>query len=512
LAFPLLLLASFAPVSFAQAAGDTTAADQQRVAAIETKLNELNDALSQTEKMLEKSQAEIQVLHAQLDALRAQSAGASASVPPPDIQNDTQNDTQNAVTARPSELEAMREQQDAMQAEIKQHDQSKVGTFSKYPLRLSGTILFNAFSNAGVVDDTDLPTIALPRFPGSSHDSSGATLKQTLLTLDATGPRIAGARSSASVSIDFFGGVSSNSYGYSSSAGVVRMRQSWISLDWYKTTAQAGYTVPLISPLSPTSYATVAQPGLAGSGNLWTWSPQLQVEQRIPFTEQRRIGLEGGLIEPPAYGYTATQLDSPVEASRHPGYEGRISYSADETRKGVPRPFVLGVSGYSAHQFYSSATQIHSWAVTGDWQIPVFRWFALTGEAYRGRALGGLGGGTYKDIVTGPDSVTGLTRTTGVETAGGWSQLKFIPNLTFQLNAAFGLDDAFGSNFDQFNFSPATEAMISSTRNSSVVANLIYRPKTYLILSPEYRHIKTWPYTGSANTANIFTITAGYSF
>ena len=276
--------------------------------------------------------------------------------------------------------------------------------------------------------------------------------------------------------------------------------------------AAHGYTVPLISPLSPTSYATVAQPGLAGSGNLWTWSPQVQVEQRIPFNEQRRIGLEGGLIDPPASGYTATQLDSPVEASRHPGYERRISYSADGTRNGVPRPFALGVSGYSAHQFYSSAPEIHSWAVTGDWQIPIFRWFALTGEAYRGRALGGLGGGTYKDVLTGPDAVTGIIRTIGVETAGGWSQLKFIPNSTFQLNAAFGLDDAFASNFDQFNFSEATEAMISSTRNSSVVANLIYRPKTYLILSPEYRRIKTWPYTGPANIANIFTITAGYEF
>ena len=84
LAFPLLLLASFTPVSFAQAADDATAAEQQRVVAIETKLNELNDALSQTEKMLEKSRAEIQALHAQLDALRAQSAGNSASVPPPD--------------------------------------------------------------------------------------------------------------------------------------------------------------------------------------------------------------------------------------------------------------------------------------------------------------------------------------------------------------------------------------------------------------------------------------------
>ncbi len=504
LAFSLLLLASFTPTSFAQATDDATAAEQQRVAAIETKLNELNDALSQTEKMLEKSRAEIQALHAQLDTLRAQSAGASASVPPADAQHGN--------TAQPPELEAMREQQDAMQAEIKQHDQSKVETFSKYPLRLNGLILFNAFSNAGVVDNTELPTIALARFPGASHGSSGATLKQTLLTLDATGPRIAGARSSANVSIDFFGGVSSNVYGYNYASGVVRMRQSWVSLDWYKTTAQAGYTVPLISPLSPTSYATVAQPGMAGSGNLWTWSPQFQVEQRIPFNEQRRISLEGGLIDPPASGYTATQLDSPVEASRHPGYEGRLSYSADATRKGIPRPFSIGISGYSAHQFYSSATQIHSWAVTGDWQIPIYRWFALTGEAYRGRSLGGLGGGTYKDILTGPDSVTGLTRSTGVETAGGWSQLKFIPSSTFQLNAAFGLDDAFASNFEGFNFSAATEAMISSTRNSSVVANLIYRPKSYLILSPEYRRIKTWPYSGPANTANIFTVTAGYEF
>jgi hypothetical protein len=41
---------------------------------------------------------------------------------------------------------------------------------------------------------------------------------------------------------------------------------------------------------------------------------------------------------------------------------------------------------------------------------------------------------------------------------------------------------------------------------------LIYRPKSYLILSPEYRRIQTWPYEGSPNIANIFTITAGFEF
>ncbi len=486
-------------------ADDASSADQQRVAAIEAKLDELNEALSQTEKMLEKSRAEIQSLHSQLDTLRAQTG-----TPSPDT---TVADPQNANAGPPTreELNALREQQDAIQAEIKQHDQTKVETFSKYPLRLSGLILFNAFSNAGVVDNTELPAFALPRFPGASHGSSGATLQQTLLTLDATGPRIGGARSSAEVSVDFFGGVSTNNYGYSSSAGFLRMRQTWASLDWYKTTAQVGYTMPLISPLSPTSYATVAQPGLAGSGNLWTWSPQLQVQQRIPLTEQSRIGLEGGLIIPPASGYTATQLDSPVEASRHPGYEGRLSYRVDGSRKGIPRPFVLGVGGYGANQFYSSTTQVHSWAATADWQVPIFKWFELSGEAYRGRALGGFGGGAYKDIFTGIDSTTGLSRTNGVATAGGWSQLKFIPGSTLQANVAFGMDDAFTSNFDGFNLPPDTETQLNS-KNRSFVGNLIYRPKSYLILSPEYRRVQTWPYEGSASVANIFTITAGYQF
>jgi hypothetical protein len=504
--FLLAALAFSLPCSSALAfADDAATADQQQMSAIENKLDELNAALVQTEKMLENSRAEIQSLHSQLDTLRAQDAADSLNHAAAGLQDPDPNGT------HPDSLEAMREQQEAMQAEIKQHEQTKVETVSKYPLRVSGLILFNAFSNAGVVDDVDLPTIAVPRFPGASHGSSGATLHQTLLNLDATGPRLAGARSFAEISLDFFGGAATNSYGYSNSAGFVRMRQTWASLDWYNTTAQAGYTIPLISPLSPTSYATVAQPGLSGSGNLWTWSPQLQVEHRIPLTEQRRIGLEGGLIDPPTSNYTSTQLDNPVEASRHPGYEGRLSYRADGSWKGIDRPFVLGIGGYSAHQSYTDTPQIHAWAATADWQIPLYKWFGLTGEAYRGRSLGGLGGGGYKDIFSGTDSTTGLTRTTGVATAGGWSQLNFTLSPIFQANAAFGLDDAFTSNFDGF-ILPVNPDTVLYTRNQSVVANLIYRPKTYLIFSPEYRHIQTWPYTGSASIANIFTLTAGYAF
>jgi hypothetical protein len=473
-------LLAAAPVCLAQ-----TPPDQQHVQSIDQKLNDLADALAQTQRLLDKSTAEIKELRGELDTLRAQTAAV-------------------APAPQKEEVEALREQQDAMQAEIKQHDQTKVETVSKYPLKISGLVLFNAFSNAGVVDDSQLPTLALPRFPGASHGSSGATLRQTLITLDATGPRIGGARSSAEVSVDFFGGVASNEYGYNASAGVVRMRQGYVNLDWYRTSAQAGYTMPLISPLSPTSYATVAQPGLAGSGNLWSWSPQIKVEQRFALSDRHTIGLEGGLIDAQSPGYTATQLDSPVEASRHPGYEGRLSYRGAAGH--------IGIGGYSAHQFYSATPEIHSWAATGDWQIPITKWFELSGEAYRGQSLGGFGGGTYKDLLTGTDSVSGLTRSTGVETAGGWGQLKFRLSPIFEANGAFGLDDAFGSNFEGLIFPAGANPLELTTRNQTFVANLIYRPKTYLILSPEYRHIQTWQYTGSGNVAHIFTVTAGFQF
>jgi hypothetical protein len=486
---------------------------QQRMAEIERRLDEVTTTLSQTQQALEQSLIEIQKLHAELNALKQPPAGNTPTFPESaTTKNATANGTPAGSSSSNDDLQALHEQQDALQAEIKQHEQIKVETASKYPVKVTGLILFNAFSNAGVVDNAELPTIAFPRQPGSSHGSTGATMRQTLLGLDATGPQLWKAHSSAEISVDFFGGLSSNTYGYSTPTGLLRLRQTQASLDWEKTTAQVGVTEPLISPLSPTSYATIAMPALSASGNLWAWSPQLRVEQRIPFSDQHRLGLEAGLIYPQSVGSNNAQLVSPVEASRRPGYEGRVSWRADGNSTGTPHPFVLGIGAYSSSQYYNSTTSIHSWAVTADWQVPLFKWFQITGEAYRGRALGGFGGGSYKDILTGTDSITGLTRRSGVDTVGGWSQLKLRISPTIEANAAFGLDDALSSNFDGLNLSSSTNPLEFNARNSSVIGNLIFRPKTYLILSPEYRRIQSWLYSGPASIANIFTITAGYQF
>ncbi|WP_213805486.1 hypothetical protein [Granulicella sp. dw_53] len=489
-------------------------ADDGRAADIENRLNAVTNTLNQTQQLLEQSMQEIRRLRGELETLRSQAStkpSFSGVANPGTLGAEPASAASSSVSTK-EDMEALHEEQDALQAEIKQHEQTKVETTSKYPVRISGLVLFNAFSNAGVVDDAELPVLALPRNPGSSHGSSGASLRQTLLALEATGPRIGGARSAAEVSIDFFGGVSSNTYGYSNSQGSVRMRQSKVSLDWDKTTAEAGYTVPLFSPLSPTSYTTVAQPALSGSGNLWMWSPQIRVEQRIPLSDRSRVGLEAGLISPPSPNYVSTQLDTPVEASRRPGYEGRVSYRVDSKAGTVSRPFVLGIGAYSASQFYHSSTQIHSWAVTADWQIPLSQHLELSGEAYRGRALGGFGGSTYKDVLTGTDPVSGANRTVGLDSVGGWSQLKvrFTPSL--EANGMFGMDNAFASNFDSLVLSTTDNPLQLYARNQSVVGNLIFRPKTYLIFSPEYRRIKSWRYTGPANVADIFSLSAGFQF
>jgi regulator of replication initiation timing len=518
IAVSLLLPALHCPPLLAQAANGqsppgvpASSSDNERIANIEQRLNNVTAALTQTQQALEQSLLEVQRLRAELDTLQPRASSVPA-IPAPAASPNPASEPAAASSSSSDDLKALHDQQDTLQAEIKQHEQIKVETASKYPVRVTGLVLFNAFSNAGAVDNAELPTLAFPRFPGSSHGSAGATMRQTLLGLDATGPQLLNASSSAEISVDFFGGLSSNIYGYSSPTGLLRLRQANASLDWEKTTAQVGVAEALISPLSPTSYATLAVPALSASGNLWAWSPQIRVEQRIPFSDQHRLALEAGLIYPESSAYTSTQLVSPVEASRRPGYEGRISWRADGNSTGTPHPFVLGVGAYSGSQYYNSTTSIHSWAVTADWQIPLFKRFEITGEAYRGRALGGFGGGSYKDVLTGVDTITGITRTTGVDAVGGWSQMKLRIRPTMEANAAFGIDDALASNFDGLILSSSTNPLEDYARNSSVIGNLIFRPKTYLILSPEYRHIRSWSYSGPANVANIFTITAGYQF
>ncbi|WP_158944214.1 hypothetical protein [Granulicella sp. S190] len=479
---------------------------------LERRLETITSSLDAAHQQLEESQKEIQELKQELALIKKQMASTQPSSEPV-----SSPEAFDAAKTTASTIEDLQERQQTLDAQVKLHEQTKVESDSKYPVRITGLLLFNSFINRGIVDNLDLPEIAIANNSDSGNGSAGASFRQTILGLQGFGPVIAGAKSSADVNLDFFGGLA---YGSSAtSAGIVRLRTASINLDWDHDSLQVGMVAPLISPLSPTSYATVAVPGLAGAGNLWTWSPQLRYAHQIPMQSGRQFQFEVGLWDPQAAGYSTNLLfrtPSPGEYSKQPAYETRISYgTATKDTYGNStneHPFQIGLSGYYGRQSYPYGESLDTWAFATDWRVPLSNRFEISGEGYRGLGLGGLGGGVYKDILIGVNQSNGQPTYRGLNAIGGWTQFKTRFSRTIEANASIGLDNGFARDFHTLVFpATATEVQLRA-RNEMVVGNLIFKPKTYLILSPEFRKIWTWPIYGAGNTADVFTLSAGYQF
>lgn len=465
----------------------------------EQRLQVISAALASTRQQLNQSQQQLNDLRDELSRLKVQNPSAKATIPDSD-------EVRNSSDRTTKEIE---ERQATLEAQVKLHEQTKVESGSKYPVRLNGLILFNAFANRGMVDNIDLPTIATLRTSEARNGSVGATFRQTIIGLEGGGPRIAGARTFADVSLDFFAGLAYSNFGTAS--GIARLRTASINLEWARDSIQAGMVGPLISPLSPTSYATIAEPGLAWAGNLWTWAPQLKVSHRFLISDEQQIQLEFGLWDPPAAGYNSSDVfraPSPGEQAKQPGYETRISFGSLTGEHGLQ----LGLGGYYSRQSYTSYKHNGSWAVTTDWRLPLGRTLEVSGEAYRGQSLGGLGGGAYKDVIYGVNRVSGLPSFRGLNAVGGWMQLKSRFGSLVEANTALGQDNGLAGDFHALILPAATTATQLRARNRMIVGNLIFRPKTYLIVSPEYRRIWTWPIQGDGSTADVFTFSLGYQF
>jgi len=484
-------------VAFAQQAPlpDANAAAAQ----MQQKLQRLSADLNAAQERLQQSEREIQRLQDELATLQAQVPGAAptAGAAGPVVASSSVPSAQDTA-----------EKVEVLQAEVKTHEQIKVESASKYPVRLTGLVVFNAFINKGAVDNVDVPSVAIPQAPGVSNLATGASIRQTILGIQATGPRLFGAKSSAEVNLDFYGGIPYSNYG--TDGGLVRMRTAALRLTWDKDYAEVGLVEPIISPLSPTSYASVSEPALAWAGNLWTWAPQLSYKHRFGSATAPHFAWQAALWDPPAAGYNTGDVfraPSAGERSAQPAYETRLSFARDDKADGLQ----VGLSGYYSRQSYTNRSG-DSWAGTADWRLPVGRVFELSGEAYRGRALGGLGGGVYKDVVNGTDRVTGLATFRLLNAAGGWAQAKFRLTPAIEANAAFGEDGGFSRDFHSLVLAGGGSNSQNRARNRMTTLNMVFAPKTYLILSPEFRRIWTWPVSGNAYTANLFTLSFALRF
>jgi hypothetical protein len=317
-------------------------------------------------------------------------------------------------------IERLEEEQQLLSAKVQEQYQTKIESTSKYRMRLSGAVLMNLFTNRGAVNDIDFPSIAVQYSPLGHRGSTGASVRQSLIGFEVFGPQITGAQVSADVQFDFAGGFPETPDGVA--LGLPRLRTGVVHLVWPRTSVIAGQDLPFISPLSPSSVASLAVPAFSYSGNLWTWTPQIRVERRVAVTDNSGILLQGGILDPltgelPDSEYY--RMPQAGEASRQPAYASRIAWD----RRSAGGPLAIGIGGYYSRQDWAFHRNVDAWAVTSDWIVPMPGRLEFSGEMYRGRAVGGLGGGIGRStIFSGPITDT-ATQVRGLNSTGGWAQL-----------------------------------------------------------------------------------------
>lgn len=470
---------------------------------LEKQVEQLTETMAGMQAKLEESQRQLEQMHQQMVSLKQQISDAG----------DEATTIQTAQQLS-KEVDEIRERQGMQESQIATHEQTKVESESKYPLKLTGLILLNGFVNTNKVDMVATPTIA-----SSGAGSTGASVKQTILGLEARGPHLFGATSRADLRVDLDGG--SQPSGGSNEAyngDILRLRTAHAMLDWDHTEAFFSYDRPIVSPLSPDSLTAVAIPALAWSGNLWAWNPQFGVTQDISLSARQGLRLQAALIDvqnpPVLYNApsTATSATSTppsyAEQSRWPGVETRFGFLADKSGSGAQ----LGLGGFFAPHRTTGGTRWNAWAGTLDYRQPLLERMEFTGSFYRGQSLGGLGGSAYKDYIFLADSTNpGDSYFQVFDDVGGWAQLKQRAGERLEFNAAFGIDNVPAGQLRPF-AGTATAIYQNLARNRTYTGNVIYSPSTYLLFSLEYRYLLSSPVIGTTNPSNIIGIAAGYKF
>jgi hypothetical protein len=463
-----------------------------------------------------RAQAQLDEMRQQLLALQRQmeQSGATVTAPEPSAATPAASPsvTESAPLYTAAAIDDLREQQAIQESQIATHEQSKVESESKYPLKITGLLLLNGFVNTRQVDMAATPTVAVP---GSG--STGTSVRQTMLGFDARGPHLFGARSYADLSVDFDGNPQSSTAAanytghYNTSTTLLRLRTAHAGLQWQRTDAYFSLDHPILSPDAPTSLTAVAEPPLAWSGNLWTWNPQLGVTRDLKFAGSPMVRLQAALIDvgdAPLSPAAATGTPpNAAEQSRWPGAEARIALMGSK-----PEGSHLGVGGYFAPHLTSViGRRFDSWAGTLDAKLLLPARLEFSGSFYRGEALGGLGGGGYKDFAYRVDPDTGGYYFRPLEDVGGWAQLKKRIGERVELNAAFGLDNVFAQELRHYTV-PGGTAYQNLARNRTYTGNVIYSPSAYLLFSLEYRNLESSPIVGLPAGSNVIGIAAGYKF
>jgi hypothetical protein len=168
--------------------------------------------------------------------------------------------------------------------------------------------------------------------------------------------------------------------------------------------------------------------------------------------------------------------------------------------------------GFGAHysrQERPGGHTVGGWGGMADWSIFLGTRLAFSGELFRGKALGGLGASQGRSVLFSGPEADPATTMIGLNSTGGWAQLKFKATSSVEFNAAHGEDHA--RHRDLLRFTPASLPSAIS-RNRTEMFNVIYRPRTDLLFSLEYRRFNTARADATDDTADHFNVGVGVLF
>jgi hypothetical protein len=336
---------------------------------------------------LDRLEAENRALSEQVRALQAQ---LGTAVPPP-----------------PTTEERL----DIQERRVEEQAQTKVEASQKFPIRLTGMALFNAFANSKQSGGSDYPVTAAPT--GVGH--SGATVRQTVVGLEfGAPPAIWGGKVSGSVYMDFFAGGSPQE---------MRIRTASIGIAWQDRRVVAGLEKPIFNPREPSSLAQVGISPLTGAGNLWLWLPQVRFEQDFHLDPSTGVVVQAGAVQTREIGpYAGTAT---AEAAR-PAAEGRLNFyhKLDDGRR------MEIAAGFHTSRTHAGGYSIPSDLFAMDWFFNPWKPVEFSGAFYIGQNVAHLGSGTNQGFAVYKHYAE------AVGSRGGWGQLTLhtpLPRLDFHL-------------------------------------------------------------------------------
>lgn len=358
--------------------------------------------------------------------------------------------------------------------------QTKVEAAQKFPIRLTGMALFNAFLNSRQSGGVDYPVVAAAT--GLNH--AGATVRQTIFGLEYRGPRsVGGGAVHGSVYMDFFAGATNQT---------LRIRTASIEIDWKTRSIMAGLEKPIFNPREPTSLAQVGISPMTGTGNLWLWLPQVRAEQDFAFGRSSGLRAQLGVLQTrEQLPYPGASVPGVLEPAR-PALEGHFElfHNIDDERR------IEFATGFHTSTTHIGGLSLPSSLYSFDWFFNPWRRVEFTGAFYNGQNVAPLGNGYGQGFY-------GYGRhQESVESIGGWGQLTIHTAPRVDIHLFSGQQDDSNSDLNTGRIG----------KNLLFGGNVYYRVAPNVLVGFELTQLRTLYIGQGLRINNHYDLALAYSF